>query len=388
MGTSQSLFPVVSGDVSWTEPDGYLQLDVSQWDVDDWAPSPYDTQTQAAGTVLSVEISRGRDSQLSAMPAGTAVVTLERTFGGTVAIVGGAITINAKNLTATSKPVFTGVVQTMSQIWDPATGRDWTRLTCADGMRALANISVPSQDPASSFGDTSTERISGLLDSFGFAGTYNVPSTPNVGVLADFRGGANLLQLINQAVAADAGMFFCDKAGVYQYLAGGTLYDATRYTGTPALEVFSTSGSATKQALGAINTSKSADRVANIVRLTIADGRQFAAEDGDSRTLYGPRTLDLSTINNDATEARITAQRYAASYAGQIDTFAPITVHAARGTYAQDLQDLELGDWIEVTGAGTGTVDCIVEGMRHAWDAQRGWTTTMHTNRGIPAAAT
>jgi hypothetical protein len=237
-----------------------------------------------------------------------------------------------------------GQIDTMADKYSVAAASinsDWTML---DWFARWTIDDPPALEAPVGSGELTSDRVTRVLD------IINWPTE-----LRNIQTGINTMQsttlaqsrLEEMATAADAegGAFFVDGAGVATFKAQNWLEDDPRST-TPQLLAGAPGDHV--QVLDA-STDWSTSRVRNDVRMARKGGEEQRATDGQSESLYGPRTFQRYDLENDNDPAVLTlAERYLAAFRWDRSRLETVGLYPLDSEGARQMMELQLGDLIRL----------------------------------------
>lgn len=319
------------------------------------------TYDDITGDVMHVEIERGRDDYLAAMPAGTLTVELTDPSGkynpknGSSVLAGMLLPMRPIRVRAThagtTYDLFRGFIETIE--WHPPPVNT-AEITATDAFIWLSRVNPT----VASTGSTTTgEAIGEILDAVGFT-EASLRNLDDGDVIGDFSadGDTDALDLVTGLLDAERGVVFVDGAGVVTYRDRTALQLDTTVSQTI---------SAVVDAVPGVNL----DRIRNRATVTRTGGTTQTATDADSQGTYGWSdipSIDTPYLATDDDAARLAA--WLVSEAGAVAS--PIrgfTLSNLTSATLTSLLSLELTQRITVTDATavSTSTDFTVEQIRH-----------------------
>ena len=330
--------------------------------------------------VLSVNIRRGRASQLDTIGPGQATIVLDDKASGrsfdpantASTYFQGGYGIAPRRFvqiyagTAGTEPLFIGRVNDLD-IDYVQPNNSFAIVTSVDDLSTLARTNLLPFNPSS---ELTSARITTLLDrpevSFSTATRDIATGVATLGTVA-YEANDNVKAAIDAVVLAEDGRFFIDR--------GGTATFQPRIDFTFATAILSFSDTAgTAYAYQELSVGYGAETLYNRVQVGVQGLSVATAVDTTSTTEFGVNTLSLSDLPlNDLAAGTALAQNLLDKYKNPVFRFNEIsvTLNGLNAAAGQAVSILDIGDLINITktyptgSPGTVTKTMYVENISH-----------------------
>jgi len=330
--------------------------------------------------VLSVNIRRGRASQLDTIGPGQATIVLDDKASGrsfdpantASTYFQGGYGIAPRRFvqiyagTAGTEPLFIGRVNDLD-IDYVQPNNSFAIVTSVDDLSTLARTNLLPFNPSS---ELTSARITTLLDrpevSFSTATRDIATGIATLGTVA-YEANDNVKAAIDAVVLAEDGRFFIDR--------GGTATFQPRIDFTFATATLSFSDTAgTAYAYQELSVGYGAETLYNRVQVGVQGLSVATAVDTTSTTEFGVNTLSLSDLPlNDLAAGTALAQNLLDKYKNPVFRFNEIsvTLNGLNAAAGQAVSILDIGDLINITktyptgSPGTVTKTMYVENISH-----------------------
>jgi hypothetical protein len=338
-----------------------------------------------------INIHRGRARADQKMDAGTATVIFDNRSGvydpdylvsGGTWVVGGVSMLRdglEARIVTTYASIVTVIFRGFLETTQVDHGFDATcTMTFIDGIAVLAKVQVPTLKKVAYNNELTKVRVGRLLT---LAKWYPSNSAMksldgSIAMMATTQG-ADVISMIEECAAAQAGVFYVSRTGVATFL---TLNDKFS---RPTQLLFSDDRSTNTVEYDTLITTAGTRQVINQAIVlygptTASVTQQKVATYQASVTKYGLKTVTIETKTNSSTTASHLASYYAVRDSSPKTTVESIKFNAlALGVLWDDLLETELLDQVTVkrttVDGRTLTMNLVVEGMDHnitpdAWD--------------------
>jgi hypothetical protein len=334
-----------------------------------------------------LEVARGRNRSVDLFTAGTASFRLnnrDRTFDPTNRLspyYGNLRPMRPVRITAVVNNSDVRLFQGFVTDWTFRYGRGsdaWVDVDCVDGFLAFASDDLAEVAPVGD-GDTSDVRIGRVLDAIGFGPQRNL--TAGTFPLAETEFGVNALQHMQEAAASDSALLFMSRDGVVTSLSQTAVYDRS-----PVMRLVQ--GNVAEQGVRYhdVELTTASELLFNVVSVRW-DGGTVTETDADSLAKYLPRSLSISTLLREESDAELLAEFFLSRFADPEFRFASASVKVHdRRLSASDrarLARLDIGDAVEVLRRAPGggspsqiSFKQIVEGLRWRYSRDQ-WTVAL-----------
>ena len=330
--------------------------------------------------VLSVNIRRGRASQLDTIGPGQATIVLDDKASGrsfdpantASTYFQGGYGIAPRRFvqiyagTAGTEPLFIGRVNDLD-IDYVQPNNSFAIVTSVDDLSTLARTNLLPFNPSSQL---TSARITTLLDrpevSFSTATRDIATGVATLGTVA-YEANDNVKAAIDAVVLAEDGRFFIDR--------GGTATFQPRIDFTFATAILSFSDTAgTAYAYQELSVGYGAETLYNRVQVGVQGLSVATAVDTTSTTEFGVNTLSLSDLPlNDLAAGTALAQNLLDKYKNPVFRFNEIsvTLNGLNAAAGQAVSILDIGDLVNITktyptgSPGTVTKTMYVENISH-----------------------
>ena len=330
--------------------------------------------------VLSVNIKRGRQTQLDSMSIGQATIVLDdkasnRSFdpaNTASAYFQGGFGIAPRRLvqiyggTAGDKPLFVGRVNDLD-IDYVQPNNSFALVTCTDDLSTLARTNLVAFNPSSQL---SSARISAILDrpevAFSTALRSIATGVATLGTVA-YDDNDNVKNALDAVAVAEDGRFFIDR--------GGTAVFQSRIDFSFSTAIMSFSDTAgTAYNYQNLSIGYGAETLYNRVQVGVQGLSVATAVDTTSSTEFGVTTLSLSDLPlNTLAAGTALAQNLLDKYKNPVFRFNEIglALNGLSAAAGQDVSTLELGTLVSVTktyttgSPATVTKTMFVESISH-----------------------
>ncbi len=330
--------------------------------------------------VLSVNIRRGRASQLDTIGPGQATIVLDDKASGrsfdpantASTYFQGGYGIAPRRFvqiyagTAGTEPLFIGRVNDLD-IDYVQPNNSFAIVTSVDDLSTLARTNLLPFNPSS---ELTSARITTLLDrpevSFSTATRDIATGIATLGTVA-YEANDNVKAAIDAVVLAEDGRFFIDR--------GGTATFQPRIDFTFATATLSFSDTAgTAYAYQELSVGYGAETLYNRVQVGVQGLSVATAVDTTSTTEFGVNTLSLSDLPlNDLAAGTALAQNLLDKYKNPVFRFNEIsvTLNGLNAAAGQAVSILDIGDLVNITktyptgSPGTVTKTMYVENISH-----------------------
>lgn len=330
--------------------------------------------------VLSVNIRRGRASQLDTIGPGQATIVLDDKASGrsfdpantASTYFQGGYGIAPRRFvqiyagTAGTEPLFIGRVNDLD-IDYVQPNNSFAIVTSVDDLSTLARTNLLPFNPSS---ELTSARITTLLDrpevSFSTATRDIATGIATLGTVA-YEANDNVKAAIDAVVLAEDGRFFIDRGGT------ATFQPRIDFTfGTAILSFSDTAGTA--YAYQELSVGYGAETLYNRVQVGVQGLSVATAVDTTSTTEFGVNTLSLSDLPlNDLAAGTALAQNLLDKYKNPVFRFNEIsvTLNGLNAAAGQAVSILDIGDLINITktyptgSPGTVTKTMYVENISH-----------------------
>ena len=330
--------------------------------------------------VLSVNIRRGRASQLDTIGPGQATIVLDDKASGrsfdpantASTYFQGGYGIAPRRFvqiyagTAGTEPLFIGRVNDLD-IDYVQPNNSFAIVTSVDDLSTLARTNLLPFNPSSQL---TSARITTLLDrpevSFSTATRDIATGIATLGTVA-YEANDNVKAAIDAVVLAEDGRFFIDR--------GGTATFQPRIDFTFATAILSFSDTAgTAYAYQELSVGYGAETLYNRVQVGVQGLSVATAVDTTSTTEFGVNTLSLSDLPlNDLAAGTALAQNLLDKYKNPVFRFNEIsvTLNGLNAAAGQAVSILDIGDLVNITktyptgSPGTVTKTMYVENISH-----------------------
>ena len=330
--------------------------------------------------VLSVNIKRGRQTQLDTMSIGQATVVLDdkasnRSFdpantastyfqGGFgiaprrfVQIYGG---------TAGQEPLFIGRINDLD-IDYVQPNNSFALVTCTDDLSTLARTNLIAFNPSS---ELSSDRITTILDrpevAFSTALRSIATGVATLGTVA-YDNNDNVKNALDAVAVSEDGRFFIDRGGTAVFQ---PRIDFSFSTATMSF----TDSAGTAYAYQSLSVGYGAETLYNRIQVGVQGLSVATAVDTTSTTEFGVTTLSLSDLPlNTLAAGTALAQNLLDKYKNPVFRFNEIgvTLNGLSPAAGQDVSTLEIGDLVAITktyttgSPATVTKTMFVESISH-----------------------
>jgi hypothetical protein len=330
--------------------------------------------------VLSLNIKRGRQTQLDAMSIGQATVVLDDKASGRqfdpantastyfqggfgiaprrfVQIYGGS---------AGTEPLFVGRINDLDIDYQQP-NNSFALVTCTDDLSTLARTNLVAFNPSS---ELSSARVSAILDrtevAFSTALRSIATGVATLGTVA-YADNDNVKNAIDQAVFAEDGRFFIDRGGT------ATFQPRIDFSFSTAIMSF-TDTAGTAYAYQALSVGYGAETMYNRVQVGVQGFSVATAVDTTSTTEFGVTTLSLSDLPlNTLAAGTALANNLLDKYKNPVFRFNEIgvTLNGLSVAAGNDVSTLDIGDLVAVTktyttgSPATVTKTMFVESISH-----------------------
>ena len=330
--------------------------------------------------VLSVNIKRGRQTQLDSMSIGQATIVLDdkasnRSFdpaNTASAYFQGGFGIAPRRFvqiyggTAGDKPLFVGRVNDLD-IDYVQPNNSFALVTCTDDLSTLARTNLVAFNPSS---ELSSARISAILDrpevAFSTALRSIATGVATLGTVA-YDDNDNVKTALDAVAVAEDGRFFIDR--------GGTAVFQSRIDFSFSTAIMSFSDTAgTAYNYQNLSIGYGAETLYNRVQVGVQGLSVATAVDTTSSTEFGVTTLSLSDLPlNTLAAGTALAQNLLDKYKNPVFRFNEIglALNGLSAAAGQDVSTLELGTLVSVTktyttgSPATVTKTMFVESISH-----------------------
>ncbi len=330
--------------------------------------------------VLSVNIRRGRASQLDTIGPGQATIVLDDKASGrsfdpantASTYFQGGYGIAPRRFvqiyagTAGTEPLFIGRVNDLD-IDYVQPNNSFAIVTSVDDLSTLARTNLLPFNPSSQL---TSARITTLLDrpevSFSTATRDIATGVATLGTVA-YEANDNVKAAIDAVVLAEDGRFFIDRGGT------ATFQPRIDFTfGTAILSFSDTAGTA--YAYQELSVGYGAETLYNRVQVGVQGLSVATAVDTTSTTEFGVNTLSLSDLPlNDLAAGTALAQNLLDKYKNPVFRFNEIsvTLNGLNAAAGQAVSILDIGDLVNITktyptgSPGTVTKTMYVENISH-----------------------
>ena len=330
--------------------------------------------------VLSVNIRRGRASQLDTIGPGQATIVLDDKASGrsfdpantASTYFQGGYGIAPRRFvqiyagTAGTEPLFIGRVNDLD-IDYVQPNNSFAIVTSVDDLSTLARTNLLPFNPSS---ELTSARITTLLDrpevSFSTATRDIATGVATLGTVA-YEANDNVKAAIDAVVLAEDGRFFIDRGGT------ATFQPRIDFTfGTAILSFSDTAGTA--YAYQELSVGYGAETLYNRVQVGVQGLSVATAVDTTSTTEFGVNTLSLSDLPlNDLAAGTALAQNLLDKYKNPVFRFNEIsvTLNGLNAAAGQAVSILDIGDLVNITktyptgSPGTVTKTMYVENISH-----------------------
>jgi hypothetical protein len=329
--------------------------------------------------LVTAQIRRGKSQALDRIDAGILAVTVDnsdRTFDPLYEAgpyFGQLVPRRSIRVTSNEEPVFVGFIDDFDIQYEPGV-QSVVRIDASDALSVLTNAGLEEFTPES---ELSGARINTILDlpEVGWPAELRDIDTGNSLMLdADISEGTPALQYLQLVANSEFGTLFLAKDGKI------TFRERNSIPNTPDL-VFSdevVSGAYTGIQFADVNIIYGSENLYNRIALENADifPEEAYAEDLESETIYGPRTLSQSgLLIQDPAELQFLADFLLARYKEPQYRFETVTV--VLDTLTTENQDkvleLEIGDIVLVRFEPSDIPPAIEQyvriiGINHDWN--------------------
>ena len=330
--------------------------------------------------VLSLNIKRGRQTQLDSMSIGQATIVLddkasERAFDpantaspyflGTSGIAPRRF-VEIYGGTAAQEPLFIGRINDLD-IDYVQPDNSFALITCTDDLSTLARTNLLAFTPSS---ELSSARVEAILDrpevAYSTATRSIATGVATLGTVA-YDDNQNVKSAIDAVVLAEDGRFFINR--------GGTAVFQPRISfsfSTATIEFSDTAGTA--YAYQALSVGYGAETLYNRVQVGVQGLSIATAINDTSSTEFGVTTLSLSDVPlEDLAAGTALAQNLVDKYSNPVFRFNEISVllNGLTEAAAQEVSTLDIGDLVAITknyqtGSPTSvTKTMFVESISH-----------------------
>ena len=342
-----------------------------------------DVLVDVTDRVRSVQVRRGRSTQLERFTAGNANLTLDnrtRAFDplNTASPYYGSI-LPGKEITIErdGKPIYSGNVADWNFAYD-ISGDSLAMPSAVDG---LASVAQQTRTPGTAIAQKTGARVNAVLTEIGWPLPQRSIATGQATLDADYVGdNVNALAYLSQvADVSEPGAFFVGKTGAM------TFRDRAQLQAYTSGITFGPSGIP----FTGIGIDYGSESLANAVSVTYTAGTVVAgtavATDATSQTRYGVVDKTYATLLATAADAQALANWQVALYAEpqyRVDSLT-VSLDGITATQAGQVLDLELGDAVQVSwtpnGVGAAVTQIVsIDGIEHQADpAQHLVTFTM-----------
>jgi hypothetical protein len=342
-----------------------------------------DVLVDVTSTVRSVQVRRGRSTQLERFTAGNANLTLDnrtRAFDplNTASPYYGSI-LPGKEITIErdGKAIYSGNVADWNFAYD-ISGDSLAMPSAVDG---LAIVAQQTRTPGTATAQLTGDRVNAVLTEIGWPLPQRSIAAGQATLDADVVGdNVNALAYLSQvADVSEPGAFFVGKTGAM------TFRDRAQLQAYTSGVTFGPSGIP----FTGIGIDYGSESLANAVSVTYTAGTVVAgtavATDTTSQTRYGVVDKTYATLLATAADAQALANWQVALYAEpqyRVDSLT-VSLDGITATQAGQVLDLELGDAVQVTwtpnGVGAAVTQIVsIDGIEHQADpAQHLVTFTM-----------
>ena len=328
-----------------------------------------DVAVDISGDVTSVSVNRGRSRWLDEIRVGTASFTvrnLDRDYDPLGAGAYSANIVPGKRVTIEvgETAVFDGLIDD----WDlnyTVNGDATATAVASDPLAEIGRQFITSHTTTSQL---SGARIDAILDraEIDFPAAERDIDAGLETLQADtVASGTNALDYLKLVAETESGRLFAARDGVLTFRERSTVVPST---GVP---LFSDNGSGIPY--DNIEVQVGSELLYNRATVTRAGGTAQTADNTDSQTVYGIRTIERSGLLFDSDAAADNLSEFLVNKYGEATPrFASLRVNVAALTIAEaiDVMTVELGDVVQVQfappGGGTAVDQYgIVEGIRH-----------------------
>lgn len=330
--------------------------------------------------VLSLNIKRGRQTQLNSMSIGQATIVLDdkasgRSFDpantaspyflGTSGIAPRRF-VEIYGGTAGQEPLFIGRINDLD-IDYVQPDNSFALVTCTDDLSTLARTNLVGFNPSS---ELSSARVEAILDrpevAYSTATRSIATGVATLGTVA-YDENQNVKNAIDLATSAEDGRFFIDRGGT------ATFQPRISFSFSTAIMSF-TDTAGTAYAYQELSVGYGAETLYNRIQVGVQGFAVATAINDTSTTEFGVTTLSLSDLPLDTLAAGTAlAQNLLDKYSNPVFRFNEIgvTLNGLTPSAAQDVSTLEIGDLIAITktyqtGSPTSvTKTMFVESISH-----------------------
>ena len=237
-------------------------------------------------------------------------------------------------------PLFTGQIDTMADKYSQGAASINSQWTLLDFFARFAIDDPPALESPVGSGELTSNRVTRILDLMGWPEDFR-----------DIQLGVNTMQSTTlaqnrqeeMATAADAegGALFIGPTGQVVFKAKGWLENDPR---SQAPQLFAGAPGDNVQVIGA-STDWSTARVRNDVRMSRKGGTEQRVTDGQSESLYGPRTFQRYDLENDNDAAVLElANAYLAAFRWDRPRLETVSLYPLNSAGALEMMQLQLGD--------------------------------------------
>lgn len=352
------------------------------------------TYTDVTDYVVTINIQRGRGSQLGEFPAGSCSIVFNNDDGrfdpdntGSPYRSGGATQVLPRKrvrVRHSSTDLFVGF-GLQRDSWEPSYDAGNVFATMAlNAHDYLGILAVAELDETAETGafDLPSTRLTSIFDEVGAPLSTDLDT--GVTLLAATTGGVNAGQAARDVVLAEGGALYVTADGTVTFDARHAPFDETRMT--TSQHTFNDSGATPFRDL----ERGYSDDLFNRVRVTAVGGAEQVVEDSASQTDFGlaGHTADnLRIIAAADAEALSRAEFWLAQYKDPVFHPSVIELHPRDSSDANILTQAitrKLRDRITVAftpvgGAGAVSHDCYIEAIAHVITVRPGedWVTTV-----------
>jgi hypothetical protein len=332
-----------------------------------------DVLVDVTSTVRSVQVRRGRSTQLERFTAGNANLTLDnrtRAFDplNTASPYYGSI-LPGKEITIErdGKAIYSGNVADWNFAYD-ISGDSLAMPSAVDG---LAIVAQQTRTPGTATAQLTGDRVNAVLTEIGWPLPQRSIAAGQATLDADYVGdNVNALAYLSQvADVSEPGAFFVGKTGAM------TFRDRAQLQAYTSGVTFGPSGIP----FTGIGIDYGSESLANAINVTYTAGTVVAgtavATDATSQTRYGVVDKTYATLLATAADAQALANWQVALYAEpqyRVDSLT-VSLDGITATQAGQVLDLELGDAVQVSwtpnGVGAAVTQIVsIDGIEHQAD--------------------
>jgi len=308
--------------------------------------------------VTSINIKRGRSTQLDTMPVGQASIVFDDKASGrsfdpantASAYVQDGFGIAPRRFiqiyggTAGDEPLFVGRVNDLD-IEYVQPNNSFCIISAVDDLSVLGRTNLTGFNPSSQL---TSDRVSAILDrpevSFSTAARDIQTGVATVGTVA-YDANDNVKTAIDQVVYAEDGRFFINRGGT------ATFQPRISFTFSTATIAFADTGG-TAIAYQELSVGYGAETLFNRVQVGVQGFAMSTAVDSTSVSEFGVNTLSLSDVPLDSQASGDTlATNLLNKYKDPVVRFNEMSVvlNGLSAADAQEVSTLDIGDLVEVT---------------------------------------